>query len=82
MTRTLLALLVSGAALGVGVATAALQCENHVRGRQLDRVQRQSDLVRAGNGALHTEIIAALNQLEQEWAADHHQPQAEGEPAQ
>ena len=70
MTRTLLTLFVSGVGLGVGVVSAALQCENHVRARELDRVQRQSDLVRAGNGALRTEIVARLFQLEQEWVAE------------
>lgn len=68
MTRTLLALFVSALALGAGVATAALQCENHVRARELDRVQRQADLVRAGNEALRTQIVAQLFLLEQEWA--------------
>ena len=79
MTRTLLALFVSGAALAVGVATAALQCENHVHARELDRVQRQADLVRAGNEALRTEIVAELFALEQEWAAANRAAREEGE---
>ncbi len=58
MTRILLSLFVSAAALAAGLGASCLQSENHAQADRLDWLHRQCDLVRAGNEGIEAEIMA------------------------
>jgi hypothetical protein len=66
VTRAVLSLTVSAAALALGLATASIQSLNHRRAEELDDLKRRSDLVEAGNESLEAAILAREFDLELE----------------
>lgn len=64
MTRALLSLAISVLCLGMGLASAHVQAENHARAARLDALKQRCDLLEAGNERLHYRIQLRLAEIE------------------
>lgn len=66
MTRALLSTTICVLCLGLGLATAHVQSENHARAARLDELKHRCDLVEAGNEFLRYGIHLRLAEIERE----------------
>lgn len=66
MIRALLSIAICILCLGLGLASAEVQAENHDRGARLDELKRRCDLIEAGNEILRYRIQLRFAELERE----------------
>lgn len=67
MIRAVLSLFLCALTLGAGLATAWIQCANHVLADELDRAKRKEDLVTAEIESLEAGVQSRAYALEREW---------------